>query len=232
MPNRIHPTAIIGAGVELGEDNVVGPYSVLVGPLVVGDRNWIGPHVTLGTPAEDRGGPHPVGWADELAGEGVRIGSDNKIREYVSVQQGTHRPTVVGDNCYLLSSSHAGHDVVIGDDVVLACSVQLGGHAEIWDFANLGLGTVVHQHCVIGPGAMVGMGSAIRHTVPPFSIAVGNPARVSGVNEVGLRRRGCDEDTIAALSPYVKGKGDLPAQLPAELAILLKRWAERPAEQH
>jgi UDP-N-acetylglucosamine acyltransferase len=230
VANRIHPTAIIGDAVELGDDNVIGPYSVIVGKVRIGSGNWIGPHVTIGTPAEDRGGPHPVAWEDELAGAGVVIGDRNKIREYVSVHQGTKVATTIGNDCYLLVRSHAGHDVILDDNVVLACSAQIGGHTHIWSHANVGMSTVVHQHGRIGPGAMVGMGSAVRAEVPAFTIAVGNPARVSGINTVGLERRGCDEATIEALQPFLKGKGELVADgLPEELSTLFKAWAARPA---
>jgi len=233
VANRIHPTAIIGDGVELGDDNVIGPYSVVVGPCRIGDGNWIGPHVTIGTPAEDRGGPHPVAWEGESAGEGVVIGDRNRIREYVTVHQGTHRASTVGDDCYLLVRSHVGHDVTLGDNVVLACSVQLGGHTEVWSHVNVGMSTVVHQHGRIGPGAMIGMGSAVRKEVDAFTITVGNPARASGINTVGLSRRGCDERTIAALEPFLKGKGELPADaLPADLSAMLKAWAERAPLDH
>jgi UDP-N-acetylglucosamine acyltransferase len=233
VANRIHPTAIIGDGVELGDDNVIGPYSVVLGPCRIGDGNWIGPHVTIGTPAEDRGGPHPVAWEGEQDGRGVVIGDRNKVREYVTVHQGTRRATAVGDDCYLLVRSHVGHDVTLGDNVVLACSVQLGGHTEVWSHANIGMSTVVHQHGRIGPGAMVGMGSAVRKEVDAFTITVGNPARVSGLNVVGLSRRGCDEEQIAALEPFLKGKGDLPADgLPEGLSTLLKAWADRPPLNH
>ncbi len=228
MANRIHPTAIIGEGVEIGADNVIGPYSVIVGPCRIGNGNWIGPHVTIGTPAEDKGGPHPVAWEGELDGKGVLIGDRNKIRETVTIHQGTHRPTRIGNDCYLLVRSHAGHDVVIDDGVVLACSVQLGGHTHVWAHANIGMSTVVHQYGRIGPGAMVGMGSAVRHEVGAFTIAVGNPARVSGVNTVGLDRRGCTPEAVEALGPFLKGKGELPAVgLPEELSTLLKAWADR-----
>ncbi|MET0235718.1 MAG: UDP-N-acetylglucosamine acyltransferase [Kibdelosporangium sp.] len=228
MANRIHQTAIIGAGVELGDDNVIGPYSVIVGRTTIGNGNWIGPHVTIGTPAEDKGGPHPVAWEDEFAGEGVRIGDRNKIREYVSVHQGTRVVTSVGNDCYLLVRSHVGHDVILDDNIVLACSAQLGGHTHVWSHANIGMSTVVHQHGRIGPGAMVGMGSAVRKEVPAFTITLGNPARVSGLNVVGLQRRGCDEATIEALQPFLTGKGELAADsLPEELSTLLKAWADR-----
>lgn len=229
MANRIHPTAIIGDGVELGDDNVIGPYSVLVGPTTIGSGNWIGPHVTIGTPPESRGHAHPAGWDGELDGvAGVRIGDRNTIREYVSVHQGTRRTTTLGDECYLLRGSHIGHDCLVDDAVTMACGVLLGGHTHVWSYANIGLNTVVHQFGRIGPGAMVGMGSAVRKEVGAFTITVGNPARTTGVNVVGLSRRGCAEEVIDVLSEHIKGKADLPSGLPEELGTLLKAWSERP----
>ncbi|PXY31839.1 UDP-N-acetylglucosamine acyltransferase [Prauserella muralis] len=234
MANRIHPTALIGDGVELGDGNVIGPYTVIVGPTRIGDGNWIGPHVTIGTPAEDRNGPHPVAWDDGTAGDpaldghGVRIGDGNRIREYVSIHQGTRRETTVGDGGYLLRGSHVGHDVVLGDAVTLACDVLLGGHTHVWAHANVGMGAVVHQNCRIGPGAMIGMGAAVRRDVGAFLTCVGNPARVTGVNEVGLARQGLDGQAVAALTPWLTGKGELPARgVPESLSTVLKAWHER-----
>lgn len=243
MSNRIHPTAVVADGVHLGAHNVIGPYAVILGPTSIGDGNWIGPHVTIGTPGEDRGGPHPVAWEDapvgapEVDGHGVRIGHRNRIREYVSVHQGTQRPSTIGDDCYLLRGSHVGHDCLVGDWVTLACDVLLGGHTHVWSLANLGMGTVVHQHGRIGPGAMVGMGSYVRTDVGAFTISVGNPARVSGVNAVGLRRNGVSDEAIAELEPWLKGKGELPAggltaTLPGELFTLVKGWDTRSRAEH
>lgn len=224
MANKIHPTAIIGAGVELGDDNIVGPYSVIVGPCRIGDGNWIGPHVVIGTPAEYRGGPHPTGWDGELDGAGVTIGNHNTFREFVTVHQGTQEATRIADRCYLLARSHVGHDSVLDDEVTLGGGVILGGHTHLWPWANLGLGTVVHQRCQIGPGAMVGMGSAVRRTVEAFTITVGNPARTTGVNRVGLSRRGCPDDVIDEYENHLKGKAELPAGLPAEILDQITAW--------
>ena len=228
MSNRIHPTAIIGPGVELGDENIVGPYAVLVGPCRIGDRNWIGPHVTIGTPAEDRGAPHPAAWDGELDGPGVEIGSDNRLREYVSLNQGTKAPTRLGNGCYLLQNSHVSHDGVVGDEVTMAHSVQLGGHVRVWSYANLGMNAVVHQYGRVGPGAMVGMGSTVRHEAQAFMVSVGSPVRAIRINEVGLRRRGCAPEAIEGLASYLNSVGELPAGLPADLADLLKRWTDRP----
>jgi UDP-N-acetylglucosamine acyltransferase len=228
MGNRIHPTAVVGAGVELGDGNVIGPFTVLVGPCRIGDDNWIGPHVTIGTPAEHRDEPHPAGWAGEQAGHGVHIGHRNRIREYVSVHQGTRRATRVGDDCYLLARSHVGHDCLVDDGVTIACAAQLGGHTHVWPHATIGMGALVHQHGSVGPGAMLGMGAAVRSEVPPFAVTVGSPARVSGLNEVGLRRLGCDPAAVAALAPVVAGRTEPSlVDLPDTVAALLKRWTDR-----
>src|SRR6478609_3758588 len=99
MMNTIHPSAVVGPGVELGEGNVVGPNVVLLGPLRVGDGNWFGPGVVVGTPPEIRGAAHGAGW-DAPAGEGVVIGDRNVLREGVSANLGmgaaVHQRRVVG----------------------------------------------------------------------------------------------------------------------------------------
>jgi UDP-N-acetylglucosamine acyltransferase len=224
VANRIHPTALIGAGVELGDDNVVGPYTVIVGPARIGDGNWIGPHVSIGGPAEYRGGPHPVAWEGELDGAGVVIGDRNIFREFVTVQQGMHEATTLGDDCYLLARSHVGHDCQVHDVVTLTGAVVLGGHAHVGSWANIGLGTVVHQRSQVGPGAMVGMGSAVRKDIPPFTIAVGNPARVTGVNQVGLSRLGCSDDVVARFTAYMAGRAPVPEDLPPAVSAELEAW--------
>lgn len=226
MANHIHPTAVIGAGVEIGDGNVVGPYTVICGPCRIGNGNWIGPHVSIGGPAEYIGAPHPAGWTGECAGAGVVIGDRSTIREFVTVNQGVREPTRMGDGCYLMGRSHLGHDTVLGDEVVLASAVQLAGHVRVGSWANIGLSTVVHQRTRIGPGAMVGMGSAVRRDVPPFSITLGNPARTTGINRVGLSRRGCADETIDALGEHLLGRGELPAELPTAIRDALLGWAK------
>ena len=234
MANRIHPTAVIGPGVELGDDNVVGPYAVLVGPLRVGDRNWIGPHATIGTPPEGPGVHQPVAWEGELDSTGVVIGDGNVIREYVSIPQGSdNRETRIGDTCFFMAGSHVGHDSHVGDGVTVTSSVQIAGHCTVWSWVNLGLGTLLHQRTEVGPGAMVGMGSVVRKTVDPFSVTAGNPARTVGMNVVGLSRRGCpDEAKVEEIRQHIAGRGPIPEGLPAEMAALLKLWDERPRGEH
>jgi UDP-N-acetylglucosamine acyltransferase len=198
--NRIHPTAVIGPDVQLGTRNAIGPYTVILGRCVIGDDNWIGPHVAIGTPGEMRGHHHYVGWADE-EGEGVvEIGNGNVIREFTTVQQSAVGVTRIGNGGYFMTKCHVPHDAHIGDNVTVSCSVMIGGHSIVGDRANLGLGTVIHQRLVIGSGAMVGMGSVVTKNVPPFALAFGSPARVRGANTVGLERAGIDQDTAAQVA--------------------------------
>jgi UDP-N-acetylglucosamine acyltransferase len=226
MANRIHPTAIIGADVKLGQDNVIGPYTVISGPCRIGDGNWIGPHVSIGGPPEYLGAAHPAGWDGETGGAGVVIGSRSRIREFVTINQGVHEATRLGDGCYLMGRSHLGHDTAVDDEVVIASAVQLAGHVRVGSWANIGIGTVVHQRTRIGPGAMVGMGSAVRKDVAPFTTTLGNPARTTGVNRVGLSRRGCEEETIERITDCILGRGDLPDSAPQPIRAALLHWAK------
>ncbi|WP_199423582.1 UDP-N-acetylglucosamine acyltransferase [Actinotalea solisilvae] len=222
----IHPTAVVGAGVELGTGNVVGPHVVLYGPLRIGDGNWIGPGVVIGTPPEVRGVEHGAQWEGPPAGTGVVIGSNNVIREQTMIHQGWKEQTVVGDDCFIMNKVYIAHDTVIGDGVTLASTVTMGGHVRLGDRANLGLGTVVHQRRVVGPGAMVGMGSVVTRDVPPFAKAFGNPARVQGANTVGMSRLGVDDATVARVhAAYLEGAG-VDADVPDALREHFAWWAE------
>ncbi|MEW6471837.1 MAG: UDP-N-acetylglucosamine acyltransferase [Actinomycetota bacterium] len=227
--NRIHPTAVVSEGVELGEGNVIGPYAVVLGPCRIGSGNWIASHACIGGPPEYRGGPHPAAWDGKLDGAGIRIGDRSVIREFVTINQGLRRPTIVGDESYLMTKSHVGHDAVLGEAVTVACGVLIGGHCEVWTLANLGLGTVLHQFVRIGPGAMVGMGSVVRKEVGAFLVTLGNPARTVGVNRVGLSRQGCSDDQITAIEEHLRGGAGLPDDVPAPIRSVLAQWADRPA---
>lgn len=223
--NTIHPTAVIGDDVELGEGNVVGPNAVLFGPLQIGDDNWIGPGVVIGTPPEVRGFEHVAQWESASLSRGVRIGNRNVVREQSLIHQGWKELTVVGDDCFLMNKVYVAHDTVLCDGVTLASTVTMGGHVHLGAHANVGLGAVVHQRRVIGPGAMVGMGSAVTRDVPPFALAYGNPARVRGANTVGMSRLGVDDATIAQVRASY-GAGDVLSSrdLPGELGDLFVWW--------
>ena len=205
--NHVHPTAVLGDDVVIGSDNVIGAFAVILGPARIGDRNWIGPHVVIGTPAEIRGIDH--GAAAGGLGTGIDIGDGNVIREYTTVHQGHYARTVIGDGCYLMNKCYIAHDNVLHDGVTMASSATLGGHVHVGAGANLGMGAIVHQRRVIGPLAMVGMGAVVTRDVPPAALAHGNPCRVRGANRVGMQRAGVQADVIAAVQ-LAYAAGDAP----------------------
>ncbi|WP_407341754.1 UDP-N-acetylglucosamine acyltransferase [Pengzhenrongella phosphoraccumulans] len=223
--NTIHPTAVIGNGVVLGTGNVIGPHAVLYGPLEIGDDNWIGPGVTIGTPPEVRGVEHAAQWKAEVAGVGVRIGHRNVIREQTLIHQGWKKPTVVGNDCFIMNKVYVAHDTVLADGVTLASTVTMGGHVLVGTGANIGLGTVVHQRRIVGPGAMVGMGSVVTRDVPPFALVYGNPARLRGTNAVGMARLGVDDDAIASVrAVYAAGRVPTSGLAPTVLSEPFVWW--------
>lgn len=221
---QVHRTALVGDGVDLGERVVIGPQVVIVGPAWIGDDCWIGPGCVIGTPPEITSIEHNRDWQAPLPLHGVRIGPRTVVRELSTIHQGSYRPTRIGADCWLLNRVYLAHDCQVGDRVTLSAGASLGGHIMVGDAVNVGMNVVVHQRRVIGPGAMVGMGSAVTRDVPPFAKAFGNPARLRGVNEVGMRRAGMAEDDILLLDAGYRD-GRTPTMLPASLESSFEWWA-------
>jgi UDP-N-acetylglucosamine acyltransferase len=194
--NVVHPSAIVGARVQMGTGNYVGPGAVLAGDLVLGDDNWIGAYVVLGALPEVRGFPHTSDWLDEDEGAGTRVGSRNVFREGAQLHRGWQGATVMGDDAFIMNQVYLAHDCQIGDFVTMASTVAVGGHCVIGDRTNLGLGAVVHQRTAIGTGAMVGMGAVVTRDVLAFTKTYGNPARPHGINTIGMQRAGIAEAVI------------------------------------
>jgi UDP-N-acetylglucosamine acyltransferase len=205
VSNSIHETAIISGDVRLGEGNTIGPYAVITGPVVLGDDNWLGAGVVIGAPPEVRSFQHPRSAADG-PGNGVVIGSRNVFRENCQIHQGWKGITQIGDDVFLMNQVYVAHDCQVGDGVTMASSVLLAGHVSVEPLANLGMGAAVHQRVRIGGGAMVGMGSVVVRDVPPFAKSFGNPARVKGVNSVGMERNNMPGASVALLGElYASG---------------------------
>lgn len=197
---RVHPSAIIGDGVTFCGEVTVGPGAVLLGPLRVGRRVWIGPNAVIGTPPEIASSRQNAAWDSDLDHCGVELGDDVVIRELTTVHQGSHRTTTIGNGSWLLNSVYVAHDSLVGRDVTLSAGVRVGGHSVIGDHANLGMNATMHQRRIVGPGAMIGMGAPVTRDVPPFGMAYGSPIRLHGVNQHALRRLGVSEDAIARLA--------------------------------
>ncbi len=145
MPTVIHPTAIVEPGAQLGADCVIHPYAIVKQWATLGDRVTVHPFAVVGGDPQDlkfRGTTRSF----------VRIGSDTRIREGVTVNRATEEGawTVVGANCLLMATAHVAHECVVGDDVVVANAVLLAGHVHIGDHAILGGNALIHQFCRVG----------------------------------------------------------------------------------
>lgn len=209
---RVHPSAVVEAGAELGEGVEVGPGAV-VGPHVqIGDRTSIGahavldghtsigedcriyPHAVLGTPPQD------IKYADEPTR--LELGDRNLIREFVTVHRGTPQGrgvTTIGSDVFLMAYCHVAHDNLLADHVIVANNSQLAGHVELGEYAIIGGVSAVHQFVRIGAHAFIGGGSVVVMDVAPFCKATGNRAGLHGTNTVGLRRRGFTPDDLKAV---------------------------------
>ena len=207
----IHPTAIVDPGARLGADVRVGPYCVIGAEVEVGDGCRLQHHVTLEGPSTT--GAENVFYAYASIGQQsqdlkyrgepthLRIGDGNTFREFVTVHRGTapESYTRVGSRGNFLAYSHVAHDCVVGDGVIFSNNGTIAGHVEVEDYAVIGGLTAVHQYCRIGRHAITGGCSKIVQDVPPFMIADGNPARVRGVNQIGLERHGFGEESVRRL---------------------------------
>ncbi|MBI1205874.1 MAG: acyl-ACP--UDP-N-acetylglucosamine O-acyltransferase [Azospirillum sp.] len=212
MNATIHQSAVVDPQAHLGDGVVIGPFCCvgpqvelgdgvrLISHVVVDGRTRIGagttifPFAAIGLVPQDmkfRGEP------SELI-----IGRDNRIREYVTMNPGTEgggMVTRVGDGCLFMVSAHVAHDCIVGDHVILANNATLAGHVVIGDFAILGGLSAVHQFVRIGAHAMIGGMSGVENDVIPFGLVMGDRARLSGLNLVGLERRGFARDDIRGL---------------------------------
>jgi len=158
--NIIHPTAVIGPNVKMGNNNYIGPFCI------------------IGFPAE-----HKAYW-DKPTGQ-VEIGDNNVFTGHVTIDAGTEHLTSIGNNCWFLKHSHAGHDSVIGDGVTVSCGAKVGGHAIINPKCNLGLNSCIHQWVEVPEGCMIGMNAAVtkKLEMEPYRKYAGVPAKDIGPNQ-------------------------------------------------
>jgi UDP-N-acetylglucosamine acyltransferase len=230
-PTAIHPTAVVGADVKIGEGVVVGPHVSLLGPMVVGDGVVISAGATLGGPAELAGVPQGGHWSAPKEGFGLVLERDVVVREQVVIHQGTHRATTVGAGTWLLNRTYVGHDVRIGRDCVVSAGTSLGGHCTIGDLVTIGMNVAVHQRRRIGRGAMIGMGTVVSSDVPPWAKAYGVPVRLRGANEKAMRRAALSEETVAIIADaYAQGETDL-ADPPADVSEDYTWWRSIPGRR-
>jgi len=196
---QLHPTVQVGAyasiegDVKVGPETIIGPHVVLEGPLEIGARNRIFSGAVIGSIPQD------LKFAGEFST--VKIGDDNSIREYVTINRatGAGEETRIGNGNLLMAYVHIGHNCILEDSVVIANSVALAGHVYIESRARLSGVLGVHQFVHIGRHTMVGGMARIDRDVPPYMLVEGNPARIRTLNLIGLKRAGFSSEELQIL---------------------------------
>jgi UDP-N-acetylglucosamine acyltransferase len=214
---RVHPTAVIDPQAVLAPDVRVGPYAVVEGPVTLGPGcvlhahavvmghttlgagNVVFPGAVVGAPPQDL----------KHDGEPTRlvIGDHNQIREHVTIHPGTHKGgglTRVGSHNLFMVGSHVAHDCIVGDRTVLANHVLLAGHIRVGDRAILNGAAACHHFTTVGRLAYVGGLTRITQDIHPFTIVEGHPARVRGVNRVGMQRAGFPDEAVEHVERAVR----------------------------
>ncbi len=204
----IQPLAYIHPQAKIADNVVVEPFATIHKNVEIGEGSWIGPHVTImegsriGKNVKIFPGAVISAVPQDLKFRGEEttaiIGDNSVIREYVTISRGTSDKykTEIGKNCLIMAYVHVAHDCIIGDNVILVNSVQLAGHVQIDDFAIIGGTSAVHQFVKVGAHVMISGGSLVRKDVPPYTKASREPLSYTGINSVGLRRRGFSNEKI------------------------------------
>lgn len=212
----IHSTAIIDSNAKIGDNVSIGPFSVIEAGVSIGDRTFVGNNVTISSgtrigedckifhSASIGAIPQDLKYNNEETF--LYIGDRTVIREFASINKGTSAlgKTEIGSDCLLMASVHVAHDCVVGDNVIMSNLTTLGGHVNIDDWVILSGGVLVHQFCNISKHAFIGAGALVTQDVPPFILAAGSPTEYSGINSVGLKRRGFSIDDRKELKKIYK----------------------------
>ncbi len=232
--SKISPTAFIDPSAEIEDEVEIGP-GVYIGPKVyigkgtvikansyiekntkIGKYNQIGPFAVIGT------APQHLGYKGEETS--VEIGDHNLIREFVTIHRGTAFDdgiTRIGNNCLLMCYVHIAHDCKVGNEVIMSNNATLGGHVRVEDRVVMGGFAAVHQFCRIGTLAFVSAMSGVDKDVPPYVKVFGIPAKIQGINLVGLRRAGFTKEEIRKISQAVAFFLDAPSTI-KEIIVELK----------
>jgi UDP-N-acetylglucosamine acyltransferase len=189
---RVGAFAVVGDGVELGEDCVLEAHAMVRGPARIGRKNIFDSFCSVGGDPQDL----------KFSGEPTElvVGDGNRFREFSTVSRGTVQGggvTRIGNDNLFMAYSHVAHDCVVGSHTVFANGATLAGHVTVEDWATVGAFSPVHQFCRIGHYAYVGASTVITQDVPPFSrVVTERETRCYGVNTVGLERRGFDRERL------------------------------------
>ena len=207
-----HHTSIVSEKAILGSNVTIGPYCIINdnvkignnvnlmahiyvdGNTIIGDNCRFFPYCSIGTSPQD------LKYKGEKSK--LKIGDNNIFREYVTVNPGTEGgglETTIGNNCLFMINAHVAHDCKIGNNVIMVNNASIAGHVILEDYAIMGALSGAHQFCRIGKHSMIGGLSGVDSDVIPYGTVIGNRAYLSGLNIIGLKRRGFSKDIIQDL---------------------------------
>ena len=199
---NISPLAVVHPDAQIGEGVVIEPFAVVEKDVVIGDHCHLYPHAVvlngarIGKNCQIFPGAVVAGIPQDLKFKGeittAEIGDNTTLRECVTINRGTASKgkTIVGNNCLIMAYSHVAHDCVLHDNIIIGNASQIAGEVEIDDFAIVSGGSLVHQLSRISKHVMIQGGSRIGKDIPPYTLIGRDPIVYSGINIVGLRRRG------------------------------------------
>ncbi len=196
---EVGPFTYIGPGVEVDTGTVINSHVCLKGPTKVGKRNKIFQFASVGEDCQDK----------KYKGEptSLEIGDDNQIRECTTIHRGTIQDegvTRIGNRNLIMGYVHIAHDCRIGDDNIFVSHATLAGHVQVEHDVIMAGFSGAHQYCRLGAYSMLAKGALTGKDVPAFLMVAGNPAKPTGMNFEGMRRRGYSKETIALLKEAYK----------------------------
>ena len=213
MMSLVHPNSFISEKVQLGDNVKIGPYCYIDGDITIQDNTELKSHVvisgktTIGKnnkfyPFSNIGcDPQDLKFNGEDSE--LVIGDNNIFRENTTISKGTKdggMKTIIQNNNLFMTGVHIAHDCIIGNENILVNQVTLGGHVNIMNNVVVGGLSAIIQFVTIGSYSMIGGMSGIDKNVLPFSLAIGNRAKLRGLNLVGIRRKDFDKSEIARIN--------------------------------
>ena len=196
---EIGPFCIIGEDVEIKKGSKLLSHIVLKGPTSIGEENIFYQFSTIGEDTPDK----------KFKGEKTKleIGNRNIFREGVTVHRGTVQDnsiTSIGSDNLFMAYSHVAHDCIVGDGNVFANNAGIAGHVSVGNNVTIGALTTIHQFCNIGDHSFIGMNTSINMDIPAYVKVAADPARVIGLNSVGMTRNNITSDSISLIKKAYK----------------------------
>ena len=210
----VHPTAIVSNQITVGNNVTIGPFTIIEEDVEIGNNVEIrsSAYIAAGTRIADNCRIHSgvvIGTEpQDLKFKGERtyvyIGENTVLREFVTVNRATMSTTktIVGSNCLIMTYCHIAHDCRIGNNVIMANATQLAGHVSIEDWATIGGLVGIHQFSKIGCHSMIGAHVKVAKDIPPYVLIAREPARIEGINKIGLKRKGFSNELIKEIENF------------------------------